>query len=312
MTDDVIGTQQAVLRAMYERHVGIGDPYALVDFPDHANVGDSAIWLGEIAMLRAVTGRDPDYVSTWENFDADAFHRASPNGVLFLHGGGNLGDIWLHHQMFRESMLATVRDRRVVQLPQSIHFRAPDRIARFATLVADHPDFHLHVRDRAGLDFARRHLACPVDLMPDSAFALGRQARLSAEHDVLMLVRADDEQAGHGWDALAGIADAIRLDWLVDDALPVARGSRVDHYAALATARVERGLALVSRGRRIVTDRLHGHILALLLDIPHVALDNDYGKISGYIDTWTSGSSRVRVARTMAEAAAYLASGTGR
>ena len=308
MTDDVIGTQQAALRAMYAHHVGPGDRYALVDFPDHANVGDSAIWLGEIVMLRAVTGRDPDYVSTWENFDADAFRRASPDGVLFLHGGGNLGDIWLHHQLFRESMLVTTRDRRVVQLPQSIHFRAPDHIARFARLVADHPDFHLYVRDRASLDFARRYLACPVELAPDSAFALGRQARLPAEHDVLMLMRTDDERAGHGCDAFADIADAVRLDWLVDDALPVAGGSRVEDYAALATARVERGLALLSRGRRIVTDRLHGHILALLLDIPHVALDNDYGKISGYIDTWTSASPRVRVARTTAEAAAYLAS----
>lgn len=26
-----------------------GRPFALVDFPDHANVGDSAIWLGTTA-----------------------------------------------------------------------------------------------------------------------------------------------------------------------------------------------------------------------------------------------------------------------
>ncbi|WP_404905491.1 hypothetical protein, partial [Propionibacterium freudenreichii] len=26
---------------------GPGEDYALVDFPDHGNVGDSAIWLGE-------------------------------------------------------------------------------------------------------------------------------------------------------------------------------------------------------------------------------------------------------------------------
>jgi len=148
MTIDVVETQQAALRALYAAHVGHGDRYALVDFPDHANVGDSAIWLGEVAMLRAVTGNDPDYVCTWDGFDPDAFARASPHGVLFLHGGGNLGDIWPHHQQFRERMVAQVRDRRIVQLPQSIHFRDPARLTPFAEAVAAHPDFHLYVRDR--------------------------------------------------------------------------------------------------------------------------------------------------------------------
>jgi pyruvyl transferase EpsO len=72
-------------------------------------------------MLRAITGRAPDHVCTWDAFDADAFRRDSPAGVVFLHGGGNLGDIWPHHQHFREAMLAEFRDRTIVQLPQSIH-----------------------------------------------------------------------------------------------------------------------------------------------------------------------------------------------
>ena len=140
--------------------------YALVDFPDHANVGDSAIWLGELAMLRQVTGRGPVYVSTWHDFDADAFRRACPTGTLFLHGGGNLGDIWPHHQRFREHLLATVRDRPVVQLPQSIHFRDPARAGRFAALAAEHPDFTLYVRDARSHAFATARIACPVDLIP--------------------------------------------------------------------------------------------------------------------------------------------------
>ena len=285
---DVVARQQAALLALYRRHVGPGDRYALVDFPDHANVGDSAIWLGEIAMLRHVTGRDPDYVASWDRFDMGAFRAASPAGVLFLHGGGNLGDIWRHHQTFRETMLTEVRDRRIVQLPQSIHFRDPAGIAAFGALVAAHPDFHLHVRDRPGLALARRHWACPVDLAPDSAFALGRQARGAADCDLLMLMRTDDERIAH--DAVE--ADAVVLDWLDDGPLPERRAgeTHASHCERLAAARVNRGLALLSRGRRVVTDRLHAHILCLLLDIPHVALDNDYGKLSAYIAAWTADS----------------------
>ena len=38
----------------------------------------------------------------------------------------------------------------------------------------------------------------------------------------------------------------------------------------------------------MVTDRLHAHILSLLLDIPHVVLDNSYGKVGGFVDAWTA------------------------
>ena len=291
-TPDVVASQQAALLALYRRHVGPGDRYALVDFPDHANVGDSAIWLGEVAMLRQVTGRDPDYVATWDGFDIAAFRAASPTGVLFLHGGGNLGDIWPHHQHFRERMLAEIDDRPIVQLPQSIHFRASAGIATFAALAARHPAFHLYVRDRPSLALAQRHCAGPVDLAPDSAFALGRQRREPADCDLLMLLRTDDERLGHDPAIVVAGRDAVILDWLDDGPLPQVRAgeTQADHYHRLATARVDRGLALLSRGRRIVTDRLHAHILSLLLEIPHLALDNDYGKVSAYIDAWTAES----------------------
>ncbi len=289
---DVVATQQAALLALYRHHVGPGDRYALIDFPDHANVGDSAIWLGEMRMLRAVTGRDPDYVATWDGFEPDAFHTASPDGVLFLHGGGNLGDIWPHHQRFRERILSGVRDRRIVQLPQSIHFRAADGVAAFAAVVAAHPDFHLYVRDRPSLTIAQGHWRCPTDLAPDSAFALGRQQRTEPQCNVLMLMRTDDERVTHDPVKVDVCDDRVVVDWLDDGVLPLARSgqSRTDRYQTLATARVERGLAMLSRGRRIVTDRLHAHILAILLDIPHVVLDNEYGKLSAYIEAWTAGA----------------------
>ena len=88
--DNVIAAQQEALAALYRQHVGHGDRYALLDFPDHANVGDSAIWLGEIAMLRAITGRDPDHVCTWDAFDADAFC-LPPRPVAGGAGDGILG-----------------------------------------------------------------------------------------------------------------------------------------------------------------------------------------------------------------------------
>ncbi|MDQ0837064.1 polysaccharide pyruvyl transferase family protein [Sphingomonas faeni] len=295
---DHLTAQRTILATVYRTHVAPGSRYALVDFPDHANVGDSAIWLGELALLRQITGRDPCYVSTWHDFEIDAFRDACPDGILFLHGGGNLGDIWPHHQRFREHILATIRDRTVVQLPQSVHFRVLAQVDRFATLVADHPDFVLYVRDTRSLDFARKHLSCPSHLAPDSAYALGERSAGPPQCDLLMLMRTDDERQGY---AMPSTTQAIVADWLEDDPdLPVG----VDAIAreAQAVARVDRGLRLLAQGRVVVTDRLHGHILSDLLGIPHVVLDNEYGKIAKYLDAWSFPKEIVTKAATMEEA----------
>jgi pyruvyl transferase EpsO len=291
-----------MLLGLYRHHVTPGQPYALVDFPDHPNVGDSAIWLGEIALLHAIGAGDPAYVCRWDAFDEAAFRAACPSGPILIHGGGNLGDIWPHHQQFRENLIARFPDRRIVQLPQSIHFRDKTHRDRFATLVSRHPDFHLIVRDQASLDLARRHLECPATLAPDSAFGLGSLVRpVEADCRVLMLLRSDAERAARDDAPLFALPDTVALDWL--DEAPVAASAPTER----ARERVARGLRILSRGARIVTDRLHGHILALLLGIPHVVLDNDYGKVGAYMAAWTDRSPLVRQARSAQEAAELVA-----
>jgi pyruvyl transferase EpsO len=42
-----------------------------------------------------------------------------------------------------------------------------------------------------------------------------------------------------------------------------------------------------SRHRVVVTDRLHGHILAVMLEIPHLFLPNAYHKNESFYQTWT-------------------------
>jgi pyruvyl transferase EpsO len=55
--------------------------------------------------------------------------------------------------------------------------------------------------------------------------------------------------------------------------------------------RVRYGCRSLAAGRIVITDRLHAHILSLLLGIPHVVLDNNYGKLRRFCDTWGTLSS---------------------
>jgi pyruvyl transferase EpsO len=51
-----------------------------------------------------------------------------------------------------------------------------------------------------------------------------------------------------------------------------------------------------------VTSRLHGAILGLLMDKPVVALDNSYGKLSSYLNTWGEWINPVAVVNSPAQA----------
>ncbi|MDI1309666.1 MAG: polysaccharide pyruvyl transferase family protein [Methylotenera sp.] len=321
----VINMQVERLKNVLGKLIPFGTCYALIDFPDHSNVGDSAIWLGQIELLLQLTGNKPSYVCTLQNFDADELLKALPSGPIIMHGGGNFGDIWLSHQDFREMIIGRFKDRMIIQLPQSISFSNLASVNKTARIIEQHSNYHLLVRDQNSYEFAQQHFQCSLQLVPDSAFVIGSIKRpIQASKDVFMLLRDDAERAEYDRSLLYTILNSEHADWLEEpysfnkktkySAVFQAiysghwnkRDARLTYYQLLAQGRVNRGLKLLSNGRHIITDRLHAHILSTLLDIPHVALDNSYGKVSSYISAWTHIYPAVQTAKTSDEALAKL------
>jgi exopolysaccharide biosynthesis predicted pyruvyltransferase EpsI len=64
-------------------------------------------------------------------------------------------------------------------------------------------------------------------------------------------------------------------------------------WAGVSREHLRRGIELLSSAAVVVTDRLHAHVLSLLLGIPHVVTDNVSGKIRSFYETWTSESELV-------------------
>lgn len=291
------------------------EPFALVDFPDHSNVGDSAIWLGETCFFSKY-GLTPSYCSSLKTHSSDHMKNVIGDGTIFLHGGGNFGTIWKAHQDFRIDLLDRFPGQHIVQLPQSIHFESIDMIDETAKAIERHGNFTLLVRDHPSLDFARRHFQCETFLCPDMAFYLGSLERKPPSLDFFYLLRTDLEGSVKGNAKHPGRSFAID-DWLKEDRMSIrlttaaarlmsigagADKSLLMKYDRLARARLQRGIAMLSSGRVVVTDRLHGHIMSTLLGIPHVALDNSYGKLQNFILAWTRDSEFLRTANTLDEA----------
>lgn len=290
---------------------------ALLDVPTHQNVGDSAIHLGTLAVLRRA-GIEVCYACSIETYARDTLAQQLGDGAILLAGGGNLGDLWPLHQQLRERVLADFPDTQVIQLPQSLHFTDPAALARARAAFGAHRRLTILLRDARSLSAARGAFDAPTALCPDLAFALGPLARpVAASAPVVWLARRDREAAPN-----ANAGSHATFDWALEPPSPLSRMERMGHaltsahprlepYAhgplmrlgAIASRRrVQAGCAMLAAGTTVITDRLHGHILSLLLGIPHAVLDNSYGKVRSFYDTWTHEAPIVRWADSAADA----------
>jgi pyruvyl transferase EpsO len=285
-----------------------GAPLAYLDYPVHENVGDLLIMLGTEAFF-ADYRLSVRYRASALNFHPHPFLR-DPKTVILCHGGGNLGDLYSTFQSFRESVVREYRGNRIIVLPQTVHFEDPRKRDAAGAVFRDHPDLHLCVRDEESYRVAAEHLARNVYLVPDMAHQLwpvrdpGAGAA-TARRPELLLIRTDKEIAGlpaavearrsefRDWAGQLGRAElallhlavrALRVDALLHNSLPAAWTWRL-----YARRRVERAIRLFGRHERIVTSRLHAHILACLMSKPSLLIDNSYGKNSSYYRAWTRG-----------------------
>ena len=297
------------------------EPVALVDFPRHRNAGDHAIWLGVTTYLRAAD-IPVDYVTDRDVRSLSRLKRRFGRGTVLINGGGNFGDLWPEAQRFRERLVFELPRATIVQLPQSIEFRSTAALEQAQATFERHPDLTLLLRDRRSLALAREHFSARSLLCPDMAFAIGTLERpIEPVRDVTLVARTDAESAGHlvglpldleptdwiEWKGYAGLIAGItwrarfRAARLMSE-FSVAPRIAQRRYDALARSRMLPGLKLLSTGRTVITDRLHGHILSLLLGIPHVVLDNSYGKVKGVYDAWTQSAALAQWADSLPEA----------
>lgn len=299
---------------------GRGERIHLIDPPDHPNVGDCAILLGELDFFKRELPDSKVGFHDWSTYSRSSDRHIERGSVLLMHGGGNFGDIWPHHHQFRLEILRRFPKRPTIQLAQSIHFDSPKALQETRDAIAAHSDFTLLARDTKSEAFARANFDCHVALCPDMAFAMDRIVRKPATVDAFCLLRTDKEAvAPHegikkqlnqmGLSAEAG-------DWMDDPrtaerlwdrlyskltrkfpaAYPLLAPLAFTARRRYAEARLRVGIDLLSRGRIVVTDRLHAHILSTLLGIPNVVFRSFDAKAAAFYDTWTHAAPICRLA----------------
>jgi len=296
---------------------GKGGAWDLIDFPDYPNVGDCAIWLGELRIFKQAGCR----VSRVCRLPPFAPYLFKGRQCIAFHGGGNLGDIYFWLDKERRKIMRENNNASIIVFPQTVFFRDPVKAEIAAEVYGSHPSLVLFVRDEASKLRAREQLGIEAEVVPDAAMAIGPLDRDPPRKEVVMLLR-EDKEATIEVDESARLEKAVVTDWLKEkqplgsraagtlEKLLRAYPNRaemawpwlVKSYQAAAKARLARGVRLLSKGKVVITNRLHGHILSVLLGVPHVVIDNSYGKIGAFYERWTKQLSFVERADSLDEA----------
>ena len=304
--DDKISQLDIIIQDALSEMVGPQCVY--VDLPYYANVGDVLIWEGTNQFFKR-NHITVVYSGSWDTFDFRPIPEEIP---IVMQGGGNFGDIWEPPQQFRLSIIKRYPKNRIIILPQTVYYYSEQRIKEDAIIFSSHSNLTICVRDTNSFNLVRKYFKNNVICLPDMAFCIptkkirkfGKKTKLGA---YLFLKRSDKEYKFSRYETIIPTNVNVR-DWppleneqsylrtmscLIKRRRILTRlgiSRIIDFYAyyILRCRIMHEGVRFLSQYERVYTTRLHGAILAILLDKPCVLLNNSYGKNESFYNTWLS------------------------
>ena len=281
---------QAKLATILRKLLGKPRDAILIDLPAHPNKGDSAIAVGEMKTMYRL-GMTLHYaLQTGAPLNKDLLSGSSDTVVL-SHGGGNIGT-WHKYDHRRAYALEVFNKSKFIVLAQSAHFYTAESLAYCQEHYNKHSDMTILLRDVNSFKQISRDIQGVTSVLtPDMAWGIGLLKRFYPPSlDIIWINREDQERALKHKPRFPSSISYLVTDWL---RFASPKGNHIAEKNFISTYN---GLAFLQRGRVVVTDRLHGHIMAAMLNIPTVILDNDIQKLTNFYNTWTKSLDNVLLA----------------
>ncbi len=270
----------------------IDSDYCLLDFPNYENIGDNLIWVGELEYLSRFK-YNCNYSCCLQHFDKN---KIKTNDLILMQGGGNFGDLYRKIQLFRLEVIQNFPDNKIVIFPQTVHYNDLNILKKDAEILNRHTNLTICVRDYKSMEIIKNYfLSAKVLLIPDMAFCLDFEKHINepieSNNNKLLFKRVDIELATN--DYLLKIQDRNKLeihDWPTYERnilqrlfykleskiakevfkIPFLR-IFIDPKTGFKNTNIlnkyfQQGIDFVNVYDEIYTTRLHGLILAILLN----------------------------------------------
>lgn len=301
------------IQSVLKKEIG-GRDCCLLDLPNYYNPGDQLIWKGEEQLLKDL-GIHIRYRSSIHFFNPK---KVLGSDCIILNGGGNFGDLYYKHQKFREKILEKFPNNKIIIMPQTIHFSDKRHLEKSIKKFSKHSNLVIFARDINSLEIIKNKFKNNKRyLLPDAAYSIKdiKKNKINTENRVLFLYRTDKEKNTHlNKNSLNFIRNLDVSDWSTDRIRIIIlffhllflylNRLLLSIYRLFGThwketndihgmfkfnpriQQVQNAVKLLSKYDLIITTRLHGLILAHLLGIPTIIINNSYGKNKNFYETW--------------------------
>ena len=273
---------------------------AYLDIPIYYNVGDLLIYKATEEFIK-IYNINVIYRSSFHNLNHCKINEAD---IILLQGGGNFGDLYPKHQKFREDIIKKYPKKIIICLPQSIQFKNELSMLESSVIFSSHDFFYLLVRDtvsyRIGKKFSTRVFLTPDIVENFNNFLINMSYKLKLKNnDCKLFFLRNDIESNHtidfdkdlkkiiDWHDFINFYDKLILKIsILLSQKKIFNKLHIYIWSSHVDILIARCIKYFRYYNFVETDRLHGYILAKLLNINVKLIDNNYKKNSRYYQQW--------------------------
>lgn len=244
--------------------------------PEHKNIGDHAIAYASKKLLKDVYKDKVILEYTYNDLlnIGDLIEKfITKDDIIFLPGGGNMGDMYLNEEFVRRQIIKKYSDNKIVIFPESITFTNYNELELSKNIYNSHNNFTIFARDEKSYKFAKEHFYNnKVILMPDIVVYLKNRLDNSLltkqKRDGIILIFRNDKEKILDDNLINTIKNKFQnlteYDTYYD--VDINKESREKY--------IYKTLNKISSHKLCITDRFHGLIFSYITNTPCVVFDS--------------------------------------
>lgn len=291
------------IKIFFDRYSDYTSRIILLGVPEHGNIGDHAITIGEENFFKKNFPNLPYVMFPWEFLNSYWNFlklKIKPTDLICINGGGFLGTLWENEQENLTKALELFSYNPIIIMPQSFWYDGDADhkllMESFENAMKRCDNLCVCIREERSLErFQHKFPEITTMLIPDMAFYIQNKVNTKRSDNVLLCLRGDKEKISPESQDIALAVKALgysikETSTVVNENIPI----------GMSELYVCNKLTEFASASLVITDRLHGLIFSAITNTPCIAFDNLSGKVHG-IYHWIEDIPTIRLINTFKE-----------
>lgn len=259
----------------------------LFETPNHINIGDHAIAEAQIRFFYRnfpstnLLEIDQDLMTDFILYNK---HKIKISDVIAIHGGGNFGNQYMREEILRRLVISHFPDNKVISFPQTLYYTndsaGQKELSETQRIICNHRNVVLIAREQVSYQLMKAYFpSAKVILTPDIVLSMDECCPEKSRKGILMVMRNDEERV-FTEDQSSRLREVVSK--FTDDV--VFSDMYYTHDVYTSEERHEMldfKFGQFKSSSLVITDRLHGMVLAAITNTPCIAFSNYNQKVSG-------------------------------